>query len=138
MDAADHRIVELLHEDARRPLKTIAGEVGLARSTVRERIAKLEAAGVILGYRADVRLGGDASPAAILDVQTGGESERLLRTLRAMPEVRRCYAMAELGRLLVEIVSDDVADLYRIGDWIAQRPEVDALRVSIIRNREIS
>ncbi|MDV3257811.1 MAG: AsnC family transcriptional regulator [Sphingomonas sp.] len=35
MDAVDLQIIQIMREDARLPLKTIAGKVGLARSSVR-------------------------------------------------------------------------------------------------------
>ena len=54
MDAIDMQIVSLLRTNARMPLKTIAAKVKLARSTVRERLVKLEESGVILGYHARV------------------------------------------------------------------------------------
>lgn len=52
MDIKDQQILKLLGDDARLPMKTIAAAVGLARSSVRERIHKLETAGVIRSYRA--------------------------------------------------------------------------------------
>ena len=52
MDAIDMQIVSLLRTNARMPLKAIAGKVKLARSTVRERLVRLEESGVILGYHA--------------------------------------------------------------------------------------
>jgi DNA-binding Lrp family transcriptional regulator len=55
MDEKNHQILRLLQQNARLPLKTLAGKVGLARSSVRERIARMEAEGIILGYKADVQ-----------------------------------------------------------------------------------
>lgn len=137
MDATDSRIVELLRADARAPLKTIAGKVGLARSTVRDRITRLEEAGVIRAYRAEIAPGAEAPLSALLDVQACAEAdEALLAMIRALPELRRCYVMAEPGRLLVEIAARDVAGLYAAGDWIAQRPEIDSVRVSLVRGCE--
>ena len=54
MDTIDMQIVALLRANARMPLKTLAAKVELARSTVRERLVRLEKTGVILGYHARV------------------------------------------------------------------------------------
>ncbi len=51
MDEKNREILRLLQQNARVPLKTLAGKVGLARSSVRERIARMEAEGIILGYK---------------------------------------------------------------------------------------
>ncbi|WP_437818276.1 Lrp/AsnC family transcriptional regulator [Sorangium sp. So ce1078] len=50
MDDVDRRLLRLLQEDASRPLKVLAAAVDLSRSSVRERIARLEASGVIRRY----------------------------------------------------------------------------------------
>ena len=47
LDTADRKIVELLQEDARLPLKSIADKVSLTSPTVSARIDRLEKDGVI-------------------------------------------------------------------------------------------
>lgn len=54
MDATDRRIVALLEEDARLTYGEVGKKVGLAASSVHDRVRKLEKAGVLRGYRADV------------------------------------------------------------------------------------
>ena len=54
LDTADRKIVELLQEDARLPLNSIADKVSLTSPTVSARIDRLEKDGVITGYRASV------------------------------------------------------------------------------------
>lgn len=55
-DATDRRILGLLEQDARMTYAEIASAVGLAASSVHERVRKLERSGVIRGYRADLDL----------------------------------------------------------------------------------
>ena len=54
MDAIDRRIVGLLEVDARLTYGEVGKRVGLAASSVHDRVRKLEKAGVLRGYRADV------------------------------------------------------------------------------------
>ena len=54
LDDVRRKIVELLQEDARLPLKSIADKVSLTSPTVSARIDRLEKDGVITGYRASV------------------------------------------------------------------------------------
>src|SRR5436190_22844395 len=51
-DDIDTRLLELLQEDCRTPLVRLGEAAGLSAPAVLERIKKLEAAGVITGYRA--------------------------------------------------------------------------------------
>jgi Lrp/AsnC family transcriptional regulator, leucine-responsive regulatory protein len=54
MDATDRKIVGLLEKDARLTYGEVGKRVGLAASSVHDRVRKLEKAGVLRGYRADV------------------------------------------------------------------------------------
>src|SRR5205809_2495468 len=59
LDDLDGRILRSLAEDSRQPATALARRLGVARTTVQERLARLERSGVIAGYT--VRLG----PAAL-------------------------------------------------------------------------
>src|SRR5881398_2040855 len=52
LDDTDLQILGLLQDDCRTPLARIGEAVGLSAPAILERIKKLEAAGVVLGYRA--------------------------------------------------------------------------------------
>src|SRR5947209_13898509 len=54
MDDRDAAILAALEEDARATFAEIGKRVGLAPSSVHERVRKLEHSGVIKGYRAEV------------------------------------------------------------------------------------
>ncbi|MBE5925115.1 MAG: Lrp/AsnC family transcriptional regulator [Lachnospiraceae bacterium] len=54
MDAIDKKILRLLQENARHPLKYIAGKVFLSSPAVSARIERLENDGIITGYQAVV------------------------------------------------------------------------------------
>jgi Lrp/AsnC family leucine-responsive transcriptional regulator len=56
MDARDRTILRLLEEDARLTYAQIGARVGLAPSSVHDRLRKLERRGAIRGYRAVVDL----------------------------------------------------------------------------------
>ncbi len=51
MDKVDEDIIRLLKRDGRIALADISREIGLSSPTIKDRIGKLEAEGVILGYR---------------------------------------------------------------------------------------
>jgi len=55
----DHRLIDLLRRDARASVTELARALDLSRSTVQNRINRLEAIGVIRGY--SVELGGEYS-----------------------------------------------------------------------------
>ncbi|WP_240725101.1 Lrp/AsnC family transcriptional regulator [Mangrovimicrobium sediminis] len=52
---SDRRLIRALQRDARKSVSELARELGLSRTTVQKRLARLEEVGVIAGYQ--VRLG---------------------------------------------------------------------------------
>ncbi|WP_321830009.1 Lrp/AsnC family transcriptional regulator [Thalassovita sp.] len=54
LDHTNLRILSLLEKDARLPTAEIARQVHLSRPAVQERIARMEGAGVIAGYRVQI------------------------------------------------------------------------------------
>lgn len=54
MDTKDRKILERLEADARLTYAEIAKAAGISASAVHERVRKLERAGVIKGYRAEI------------------------------------------------------------------------------------
>ncbi|WP_284615282.1 Lrp/AsnC family transcriptional regulator [Aquabacterium humicola] len=136
MDDKDRQLLNLLTRDARLPLKTIAAEVGLARSSVRERIAKLEAAGVIRGYRAE--LADDLAPAGVRAFLL----LRLLRTplpdtirrINAMTGTRRCYSVSGEIDLVVELAVASMSELNAHRDAVARLDGVaDVTTMPVLR-----
>jgi DNA-binding Lrp family transcriptional regulator len=56
MDDTDRRLIGLLRDDGRASVAALAKRLGVARGTVQNRLAKLEADGTIVGYRAEAVL----------------------------------------------------------------------------------
>jgi Lrp/AsnC family transcriptional regulator, leucine-responsive regulatory protein len=61
LDDLDHRLLVLLAADGRAPMAELGRSIGLSRTAVLARVQRLERAGVIRGYRADVVLPGEAA-----------------------------------------------------------------------------
>ena len=54
LDSIDKKIIEILQANARTPIKDIASEVFLSSPAVSSRIEKMEKAGIISGYHAQI------------------------------------------------------------------------------------
>lgn len=125
----------MLRANARLPLKTIAGTVGLARSSVRERLSRLEAAGVILGYHARVAAADEV--AAVLHLKLDRTpAPDVVAAVIAMAEVARCYSLSGPIDLTVEIGAPATAALNAARDRIAMLPGVTSVVTAMILNRD--
>jgi DNA-binding Lrp family transcriptional regulator len=117
------------------PLKTIAAEVGLARSSVRERIAKLEQGGVILGYRAEVAHTAQAGVRAFVLLRLHRTPlPGTIRSIQALPGTRRCYSVSGEIDLVVELAVDSMDQLNDHRDRIARLDGVaDVTTMPVLR-----
>ena len=124
LDETDRAILRLLQSDARTPFSEIAREIEMSSATVHDRVKRMEEAGVIRGYHADVdpkAVGFGISAIVGLRVEQGREDEALdrLADLEGVQEldlttgewdiVMRVYA--ENTDALRELMFDRVADM---------------------------
>jgi Lrp/AsnC family transcriptional regulator, leucine-responsive regulatory protein len=114
MDDRDIRILAALQDNARATLGEIADAVGLSPSSVHDRIRKLEQAGVIRGYRAQV----DAEAVglfvtALVSVtpldpkQPDDLAERVLE----FTEIEECHSVAGDDNYILKVRTRKTSDL---------------------------
>ncbi len=88
MDDFDHKLVALLRTDARRPVSSLATALKVSRATVRTRIDKLLAKGVIQGFTVTLAARARTSSVrAIMLVEVEGQiAEKVIKSLYGFPE----------------------------------------------------
>ncbi len=127
LDAIDRRILDLLQADGRRPQAEIAAAVGVAASTVHERIRRLERAGVM---RPTVLVDADAVGLPMLaftlvSVADPAAERDLLRRVKLSPQVIECHHITGEWNYLLKIRAGGSRDLERLlADEIKAHPGV--------------
>jgi Lrp/AsnC family transcriptional regulator, leucine-responsive regulatory protein len=111
LDNYDTRILAELQSDARLSLAELGRRVHLSHPAVAERVRKLEAAGVITGYRASVNL--SALGYGLRAVVRVGRSdyEAMVKLIARTPEVVNAYNVTGEDSWVLEIAVTDVAHL---------------------------
>ena len=120
MDETDNHLLAALRADARASHATLAARLGLSRATVRARIDKMTARGDIVGFsvvtRADVQR--DPVRGLMMIGIEGRGTEKIMRALRGMPEMRAVHSTNGRWDVIVEIGTDTLdafdAALFRI------------------------
>lgn len=136
MDDIDRQLLQLLRNDASRPLKTLAAAVALSRSSVRDRIARMEAEGVIRRYTIEVATPDDRLTAVLLVRLARTPDPEVVHAVVSAPEVVRCYSLSGDVDLLVELAGNDIAEVNRARDRIALLPGVADVVTSLVLNRD--
>lgn len=134
-DEKDAELLALLRTDARLPATTLASRLGVSRSAVQQRLARLERDGIIVGYTAV--LGEKAAPLGMLQahvlIEVGARDlPRLVSSLKARHEVRRCYTASGQYDLLVMLEAASTQQLDLVLDWIGEIPGVRRTVTSLL------
>jgi Lrp/AsnC family leucine-responsive transcriptional regulator len=114
MDDTDRALLAALRRDGRASWAELGRRVGLSGPSVTDRVARLEAAGVITGYHAAVdpkALG--RSVAALVGVHLSDTSDQDAVTvaLQRLEEVEDCWFVAGDESFLLKVRVPDVAEL---------------------------
>ena len=131
---ADELLLSLLREDARASTAEIARRLGLSRTTVQNRITRLEQEGVIRGYtvRVDDELERSRIRAHILIMLQPKQMATVVKSLQAMPEVRVLYSISGGFDLIALAVAGSVGEMDVLTDAIGAIDGVERTTTSII------
>ncbi|MDR8414479.1 Lrp/AsnC family transcriptional regulator [Nonomuraea sp. 3-1Str] len=122
VDATDWAIIAELQRDGRVPLTELARRVNLSASATTERVRRLEAAGVITGYRAEIDLAkvGFAVLAMVRLKYPGNRHEPLHRLLGERREILECLRTTGDDCYTLKVAAVSMGHLERIVDELAQ------------------
>lgn len=134
MDDLDHRLLALLRGDARASVASLAKQLGVARGTVQNRMARLEADGTIIGYT--VRLKPDAQEQQIRALMTiaveGNQVDAVVRTMRGEPDVASLHSTNGRWDLVAELHTDSLTSFDRLLARISRMPGVSSSETSLL------
>ena len=136
-DELDRRIVRELQRNARESTTNIAARLNVARSTVHERIARMENDGVISGY--SVVLSKNPSEESIqvivlMEVKQQ-ETRKILRRLGQYAEIRLCLSINGEFDLFLSIEAPRIEDLDVVVDEVAEIPGVMRTKTFVVFGR---
>ncbi len=110
-------LISLLRKNARTPIADLARELGASEESVLSEIAKLESAGIILGYHAildsqKIRAGVVTAFVEVrITPERGGGFDRLAARIARFDEVQSCYLMSGAYDLLVVVEGATLQDV---------------------------
>jgi DNA-binding Lrp family transcriptional regulator len=140
MRDGDSKLIALLKTNAREPAASLARKLGLARSTVQERIARLEREKIIKGYT--VRLADDVDArtlrAVVMITADPKQAERVGAELKKMAEVRSLSAVSGAYDMMAMVEADTPAKMDAALDRIGRAHGVARTVSSIVLSEKFS
>jgi Lrp/AsnC family transcriptional regulator, leucine-responsive regulatory protein len=127
LDETGWQLLQELQRNARLSYSELGQRVGLSAPAVAERIHKMEEAGIITAYRAEVdpmKLGLPIT--AIIRVSTyAGESHARFSVLtKEIPEILECYRVTGGDSFIIKLLVSTVGHLEALIDRLAEHGQI--------------
>lgn len=113
MDKIDAKLITLLQQNARTPLKVLASNVFLSAPAVSSRIEKLEKQGIILGYNAVVdnqKLGYHITAFVSLEI-SANQKQEFYPFIKKCPNVLECNCVTGSYSMLIKVIFPSTQEL---------------------------
>lgn len=131
LDPFDCKMLEILRSDGRLPVTDLARRVGLSKTPCQNRLKRLQALGVITGFRAVLdpsKVGREN--VAFVEIRLSDTREPALRAfntaVRNVPEIEQCHMIAGAFDYLLKIRTSGMRDYRRVlGEVISTLPHVE-------------
>lgn len=136
-DATMWRLLKLLQENARLSFRQIGEAIGLTAPAVTERVRRLEDAGVIKGYRAEVDLPSLGLPITAFVHLTSNSPQSLAfrKAVLDMPEVVESHCVTGIESYILKVSCTSVPHLER---FLMKLKDYGDMRTSLVLSTQVS
>ena len=113
LDHVGWQLLAALQEDARLSFAELGRRVGLSLPAVAERIRRMEEAGIITGYRAEIAVDkiGLSVMAFIRVSASGKQYPAVISLARELPEVVECHHLTGTDSFIMKVVTSSIPHL---------------------------
>lgn len=134
MDDMDIKLIGALRHNARASLSELAAQLGLTRATVRARLTKLQTRGDILGFSVVMKEDVLADPVRglMMIAIEGRGTDRIMRQLSGMSEMRKVYSTNGRWDVIVEIGTETLEDFDRVLTQVRRLDGITASETSLL------
>lgn len=134
LDGNDKALLALLSANSRESTAELARKLRLSRSTVKDRMQRLEKQGVISGYT--IRYNEDYASgqirAQVMISYDPKLSAQIVRQLRQLPAIKAVYAVNGIYDMIALVSADSTLDLDKTLDQIGDMDGIEKTVSSII------
>ena len=135
----DQELIGLLRLNAREPVAALARKLGLSRTTVQDRLRRLEASGVIASYA--VKLAKEVERSAIRAYVTVSVEPRkqieVARSMSNIAEIDALHTVSGKFDLIAFVRADSAEDMDRLLDDIGAIPGVTRTESAVVLSTKV-
>ena len=134
MDKTDKKLLQLLKQNARASTTSLAGEVGLSRSTTQDRIRRLEQKGIIAGYTIKLNESYERKQivAHVMISLHPKKAAVVVQGLKKMINVQSLFAISGEYDLIAILSAETTEDIDQTIDEMGELSGIEKTRSSIV------
>jgi Lrp/AsnC family leucine-responsive transcriptional regulator len=116
LDEVGQKLLYELQQDARLSFAELGRRVGLSLPAVAERVRRMEEAGIITGYRAEVNPSAMGLPIlAFIRLSTaGGQYSAVIALIGDLPEVLECHHLTGTDSFIMKVITSSISHLEQL------------------------
>lgn len=121
LDETGWQLLQELQQNARLSYSELGQRVGLSSPAVADRIHRMEEAGIIGGYRAEINLNKVGLPVTAitrLGNAAGQSCSMVMQRVSEVPEVLECYRVTGSDSVVIKVAATSVDHLERVIDQL--------------------
>jgi DNA-binding Lrp family transcriptional regulator len=135
----DEELIALLRVDCREPVAALARKLGLSRTTVQDRLKRLEESGIVAGYT--VRLGRELEHGGIRGFVTFAVEPRrqieVARLLSRIPQIETLHTVSGKFDLIAQVKTQSTEAMDKLIDDMGQIPGITRIETSVILSTKL-
>lgn len=134
LNQTDKKLISLLRINARTSVSDLAKKIGVSRTTVQNRLARLEQSGIIAGYTVTLKPEAEKSQIKALMFITaeGKEEAKVIDVLRGFPNITEIYSTNGQWDLMVEVQTDHLIEFHEVLAQVRVIPGVLTTETTIL------
>ena len=134
MDDLDQHLLARLRDNARAPVAELARALGLSRTTIQSRLARLERTGVIAGYAVRLSQAREAAliHAFVMLTVEPKQASAVTAALRRLSGVRRLQSVSGPFDMIATVEAADVSEMDGLIDEIGALKGVERTNSSLV------
>ncbi len=139
LTAKDEELIALLQANARAPVSALARKLGLSRTTVQDRLRRLEQHGIIAGYQ--LRLAENSSRDSMrafvtIEVEPRQAGE-VARALTNLPQVEALHSVSGRYDLIGLVRTSSAQEMDGVLDAVCSVPGVTSTELAVILSTKL-
>jgi DNA-binding Lrp family transcriptional regulator len=139
VDKFDKAIINELRKNARQSISHISEAVNLSRSSVSERIKKLESSDVIKGYQVLLSESQKEGVSAYFEIKHKcSRCSDVIPLFQDIPEVITCRGITGEMDLVVFVKAETMSRIHEIREFIDMQVDIEKIRTNVVMSEWIN